>query len=348
MIFAPTLLRPVAALLALAGLADVPAAAAAPAAELFFRKPALGAPTLSPSGKQIAMLVPTASGRLGLAVADIGSPTRFKGVAQFDDADVRSVKWVNNERLVFDLTDQQKATDDQLGSGLYAVNADGSAFAWLIKRTRVYAEYAHLIERVLPVNYRFAGVAGDGSDDVLVLRYESEGQGRAPKVEPMRLNTRTVALRRRAACPRALTGSCSTAICSRAPSSPATASASRWCTGGKGGASQWSELYRFNHAEDLTATMPLGRPRRPPVRQRRRRRGRYAGAVALRRQGPQGRRQGGAGAARLRLRRPALVRPGDQTVAGRELSAGGGRGGLVRAALARQPGRHRQIATQYQ
>jgi len=257
MIPASTLLRPLAALLI--ALAHAPAAAAAPAAELFFRKPALGAPTLSPSGKKIAMLVPTAGGRLGLAVADIDSPTKFKGVAQFDDADVRSVSWVNNERLVFNLTDRQKAADDQLGSGLYAVNADGSAFEWLIKRTSVYAGHAHLIKRALPLNYRFVGVAGDGSDDVVVLRYESEGQGRPPKVEPMRLNTRTVAVRRLYAGslpkgayrfvfdrdwqPRAVVAS-----------DGKRESVVHWR---EAGASQWSELYRFNHAEDLDATMPL-------------------------------------------------------------------------------------------
>jgi dipeptidyl aminopeptidase/acylaminoacyl peptidase len=252
--------RPLAAtLLTLAALPMLPAAQAAPAAELFFRPMALGAPILSPSGKKIAMLVPAAGGRVGLAVAEIDSPATFKGVAQFEDADVRSVRWVNNERMVFDLTDQQKGTGDQLGSGLYAVNADGSRFEWLIKRTWAYAGHAHTIQRALSSNYRFVRVAGDGSDDVIVVRYEWEGQGRPLKAEPMRLNTLTVATRRLYA------GSMPKGAY-RFILDPGLQPRAVIASDGKresvvhwrdAGSAEWRELYRFNHAEELNATRPL-------------------------------------------------------------------------------------------
>lgn len=163
--------------------------------ESFFRKPSIGAPTLSPSGKKIAMLVPTGSGRIGLAIADSATPDKFKGIAQFPDADLRSVTWVNEERLVFDLTDRQTALGEQLGTGLYSVNADGSDFVWLIERTGNYRASAGTLRRPLPSRYRYAGPVHDGSDDVLVMRWVPTGQGLPPESSMMRLNTRTMATR---------------------------------------------------------------------------------------------------------------------------------------------------------
>lgn len=163
--------------------------------EAFFKKPAIGAPSLSPSGKKIAMLVPTESGRIGLAIADIATPTKFKGIAQFPDADLRSVSWVNDERLVFDVTDRQAVLGEQLGTGLYAVNADGSDFIWLIERTGNYRVAGASMRRPLPSRYRYRSPIHDGSDDVLVERWVPTGQGRPAENTVMRLNTRTMATR---------------------------------------------------------------------------------------------------------------------------------------------------------
>ncbi|QNA88178.1 S9 family peptidase [Massilia sp. Dwa41.01b] len=163
--------------------------------QAFFKKPVLGSPTLSPSGKKIAMLVSNAEGRIGLAVADIATPNKFKGVAQFPDADIRSVSWVNDERLVFDLTDRQAALGMQLGSGLYAVNADGSDFLWLIERTGNYRVSGNSLRRPLPERYVFMGTLNDGTDDVMVQRYIPTGQGHPATTMMMRLNTRTMGTR---------------------------------------------------------------------------------------------------------------------------------------------------------
>ncbi|HEY0488695.1 MAG TPA: alpha/beta fold hydrolase [Telluria sp.] len=175
------------------------AAVAAPSqplpVEAFFKKPVLGAPTLSPSGKTIAMLVSTGSGRIGLAVADIATPGKFKGIAQFPDADIRSVAWVNDKRLVFDLTDRQAALGVQLGSGLYSVNADGSDFIWLIERTGNYRVSGNSVRRPLPERYVYMGPLHDGTDDVMVQRYIPTMQGLPPASMMMRLNTRTMGTR---------------------------------------------------------------------------------------------------------------------------------------------------------
>ena len=176
-----------------------PANAAKPLpTEAFFKKPAIGSPTLSPSGKKIAMLVPTASGRIGLAVADIATPDKFKGIAQFNEADIASATWINDERLVFGLHDRQSALGDQLDRGLYAVNADGSKFVWLIERAWAgnYNSAPGAAQRPLSyLAYNYIGPIHDGSDDVLVQHSEPLGLGVPPETKLMRLNTKTIGLR---------------------------------------------------------------------------------------------------------------------------------------------------------
>lgn len=163
--------------------------------EAFFKKPAVRSPALSPSGKQIAMLVPTQAGRVGLAVASVETPEKFVGIAQFEDADVRSFSWVNDQRLVFDAFDQLAALGEQLGDGLYAVNSDGSDFTWLIERTGNYRVTGNPVKRPLPARYRFAGPIHDGSDDVLVRRWIPVAQGYPATMMMMRLNTKTMGTR---------------------------------------------------------------------------------------------------------------------------------------------------------
>lgn len=180
---------------AVAQTAKTPSDAAPLPVEAFFRKPAVSSPVLSPSGKRIAMLVPTQSGRVGLAVADVATPEKFVGIAQFEDADVRSVSWVNDERLVFDAVDFQAPVGDQLGSGLYAVNADGSDFLWLIERTGNYRVTGNPVKRPLPARYRFVRALNDGSDDVLVKRWVPNGEGQPASSIMMRLNTKSMAAR---------------------------------------------------------------------------------------------------------------------------------------------------------
>lgn len=180
---------------AVAQTAKTPSDAAPLPVEAFFRKPAVSSPVLSPSGKRIAMLVPTKSGRVGLAVADVATPEKFVGIAQFEDADLRSVSWVNDERLVFDAVDFQAPVGDQLGSGLYAVNADGSDFLWLIERTGNYRVTGNPVKRPLPARYRFVRALNDGSDDVLVKRWVPNGEGQPASSIMMRLNTKSMAAR---------------------------------------------------------------------------------------------------------------------------------------------------------
>jgi acetyl esterase/lipase len=255
------------ALLALAfaaALHSLPAAAADAAAPAplpvasFFKKPAIGAPSLSPSGKRIAMLVPSASGRMGLAVADSATPHKFTGIAQFDDADVRSAAWVNDERLVFDAIDRQAPVGEQLGNGLYAVNADGSDFVWLIERTGNYRVTGNPSRRPLPARYRFVAPILDGSDEVLVARIVPGVQGKASRVM-MRLNTRSLSTR--SLYPGATPDNIQGWVLDPdlQPRALVTREGERavlvhWR---EPGAASWKELYRFDLIDDIDAPRPL-------------------------------------------------------------------------------------------
>jgi len=165
-----------------------------PAAD-FFKRAAIQAPSLSPNGKKVAVLIGGNAGRVGLAVADVGSPTKLTGIARFDDADVRSFRWVNDDRLVFDAIDLQAGLGNQQGSGLYAVNADGSEFVWLVERNGNYRPVGVPAVRPLPSRYRLHSTLDDGSSDVVAERFNFLDGARTGSTTLVRLNTKTMVTR---------------------------------------------------------------------------------------------------------------------------------------------------------
>ncbi|MFD2453076.1 hypothetical protein [Ideonella paludis] len=162
--------------------------------EDFFRKSKLAGVTLSPDGKHLAFVAPSTMGddRMVLAMASVESPQKWTVVAHMRDADVSTVDWVNNSRLVFRVSDRQSTMGEQKGAGLYAVNLDGSEFVWLIARE--YGEQDHPIpsKRPLLYNHVYVRTIGDGSDDVLGTLYDRLSYvGEPTYSRPIRLNTKT-------------------------------------------------------------------------------------------------------------------------------------------------------------
>ncbi|KQQ92046.1 S9 family peptidase [Massilia sp. Leaf139] len=176
---------------ALAFAAAAPAAAAPIPVQDFFRPAAAVTPRLSPNGDKIALLIPAPDGRTTLAVADIATPTRFTGIAHFGDADINRFGWINKNRLWFDAIDQQATAGDQLGNGLFAVDADGSAFAKVIERKREENRPVNVSRALQGDRHLFLQAANDGSDDVFVQHYEWVGQGLPLDSRLLRVNTKT-------------------------------------------------------------------------------------------------------------------------------------------------------------
>jgi hypothetical protein len=106
-----------AGLLALPVLAQPVAGAAAPAAalpsaELFYQRPAIERTVLSPSGRWLAMASRGGGNRTVLVVFDLQAWKPLAVAARFADADVDAFYWVNDERLVFDITDRSRGGGD--------------------------------------------------------------------------------------------------------------------------------------------------------------------------------------------------------------------------------------------
>jgi hypothetical protein len=125
------------------GLNSLPAAAqgtaaatqAPPAIELFFQRPAFSQAQLSPDGKRVAMLVADKVHPARLAVLDLTTMTPTV-VASFGEVGVNHFRWVNDQRLVFDLEIELTGPGRaEIGAGLFAVNADGSVFRPLVETT---------------------------------------------------------------------------------------------------------------------------------------------------------------------------------------------------------------------
>ncbi len=171
-------------------LACTPAAAAElPPAADFFENPSFGGPVLSPNGRLLALRVAGKGTRERLAVLDIAS-NKASIVASFPEADVDDIRWVNNERLVFDTVDRLAPPGDrEHGPGLYAVNRDGSGFLQLVSRTRDFDIGGH--RPALPKYARLVtGLGLQDSDYVYVTIGRADEDGRWTS-ELIKLNTVT-------------------------------------------------------------------------------------------------------------------------------------------------------------
>lgn len=124
-------------LLSLLLAALAPAAAhsqAAPPASIddFFKPPEITQVSLSPSGRYLAGLR-AHNGRLNLSVVDLDTRKALI-ITNYDAADVFDYRWISDERLVYRLWDRQAGGGEQHGTGLFAINRDGSIHRTLVRR----------------------------------------------------------------------------------------------------------------------------------------------------------------------------------------------------------------------
>lgn len=136
-----------------------------PSVEEFVRPPAYANPTLSRSGKYLAVTVPI-NGRMNLAVVDL--ETR-KGVAltNFKDYDVVGVDWVGDERLLFTLGQFNSPTGPGRfdGGGLFMVARDGKESRRLYSTVRDLRSQNQFVYRYLS----FARAIPGSDDEVIAV-----------------------------------------------------------------------------------------------------------------------------------------------------------------------------------
>ncbi|MBX3605199.1 MAG: S9 family peptidase [Piscinibacter sp.] len=131
---------------------------------------------MSPSGRYIAALVKAGpEGRIQLGVMDPRDPSKARVVAGYTNADIEWVGWVNDERLVFTVTDNQLPYAEQVGEGLFAIDREGKQPI----RTLIRRKEAPRADTASRIQERGQGLSPfhvphsllrDGSADMLVER----------------------------------------------------------------------------------------------------------------------------------------------------------------------------------
>ncbi len=91
---------------------------------------------------RLALRIARTDKRYHLAVMDLAT-REIKPVAGVANADIDDFEWVNNNRLVFDLTDAASGVGEHdYAPGLFAVNRDGRDLRQLVERTGRGGTYA--------------------------------------------------------------------------------------------------------------------------------------------------------------------------------------------------------------
>lgn len=161
-----------------------------PPIRAFFQNATFSGAELSPNGRFVAFRVATKDSRATLGVLELET-MRTVPVAAMEGADIGMFHWVNDQRIVFNVTDLRVAQAEvQMAPGLFAVDRDGSEFRALVDTRRSFLVRGDGA-RQLPWNTFFVGSIGaQTSDDVLVTLYEGYGKSVDPFLRLQRLNTR--------------------------------------------------------------------------------------------------------------------------------------------------------------
>lgn len=128
--------------------------------ETLFRKPAYRNVVLSPSGRLFAATIPLL-GRYNLVVIDLADK-KPAVLTRFEKADVNSVFWAAEDRLLYTTGDQQ-GLEFRGDGGLFAVNTDGSNSRTLVEPFML-ENVAKFVFRMTTVLRRIKGTP----DEVLV------------------------------------------------------------------------------------------------------------------------------------------------------------------------------------
>jgi dipeptidyl aminopeptidase/acylaminoacyl peptidase len=163
--------------LLLALLAAGAVAAEPPGVELFARFPRIVSMTPSPSGDRVAVILTADQGRQQLGVLDLPPREPMKVIAAYSDGDVEWVRWVNNDRLVYEVNQPGTLLMENT-AGVMAVDRDGGnqrpLIAW---RHSNWSTGTNIKSRVLTYGWFFHSTIDDGGGDILVYHRQEQGAG---------------------------------------------------------------------------------------------------------------------------------------------------------------------------
>ena len=148
---------------------------------------------LSPSGKFMALSIANKSGRTILAVSDVDMAKPPVVVAASTIADIRSFAWVNDDWLVYNVTDlQAPLRDGDFGPGLFSVRRDGTQARHLIRvRWNEFVTGTSIVSSMLDPSHFLIQTLRDGSSDVIVGQVRFSNLGEVLSITPKRLDVST-------------------------------------------------------------------------------------------------------------------------------------------------------------
>ncbi len=145
---------------------------------------------MSPNGLQAAAAMAGGpQGRRRLVALNLDDWSKSKLLASFSDAYIETIHWVNDERLVFTLSDTQSAYAAQRGEGLYAVDRDGLSPPRLLIQRHWTGVTAPASRRELDGSHRLFSVLRDGSSDVVIAQHVFDNRWRLNNVNLLRVDT---------------------------------------------------------------------------------------------------------------------------------------------------------------
>ncbi|MDP3615287.1 MAG: hypothetical protein Q8R98_25905, partial [Rubrivivax sp.] len=143
----------------------------------YARRPMLSDFNVAPSNRHAAFLLVNDKGRQVAGVIDLEKPSDVKVVAAYADANVTSVRWINDRRLVYEAY-QPGALIDPGGAGTFAVDLDGERRQQLISWVNNNESTGtHIRSRVLTYGWHVWRSWDGRGDDVLAYRNVPSGIG---------------------------------------------------------------------------------------------------------------------------------------------------------------------------
>ncbi|MFL6695006.1 MAG: alpha/beta hydrolase family protein [Ramlibacter sp.] len=152
--------------------------------QAFFEKPAVAEATISPTGRHVALVAANKDGRNQLVVVDTATLHLFVAAAS-RSLDVGRVRWVNEKRLVYSLSDPERSFSDYAYPvGLFAVDRDGNEHRDLTGMSRsaiVFGYFPRLLDTTRMKD----------SDEIFVGYPQTDSRGDLDHVLARRVDTRT-------------------------------------------------------------------------------------------------------------------------------------------------------------
>lgn len=136
--------------------------------EAFFSDASMQSAKLSPSGRWLGVIVAAKGARARLVLLDLQGTEKPRVLAAFNGEDVSWFRWLNEEVLLFSVSDRTERSGRYRYPGLVSVTRDGERMRLLIKRDFDTMYPPPGGAQPLEANHHFLAAGAPGTDEVIV------------------------------------------------------------------------------------------------------------------------------------------------------------------------------------